>query len=200
MVKTSGKRTKMTKTYYLTENGLDIQVTKKAIRNMYLRVGGDGSVRVSAPLRMPERDIRRFILERMDWIEEKRQGTGQSQPPWELYKGGEREEKKQECRKRLEKILPQVIQECEQKTGVHAEEWRLRDMKTRWGNCNVQKKRIWLNVWLGEYPRECLEYVVTHELVHLLERGHNKIFYGYMDAFYPQWKNVKTRLNSGVQP
>lgn len=73
-------------------------------------------------------------------------------------------------------------------------------MKTRWGTCNVEKKRIWLNVWLGEYPRECLEYVVTHELVHLLERGHNKIFYGYMDAFYPQWKNVRTRLNSGVQP
>ena len=83
-------------------------------------------------------------------------GNGTEPAPWELYKGGEREEKKQECRKRLEKILPQVIQECEQKTGVHAEEWRLRDMKTRWGTCNVQKKRICLmsgwvntpgNVW-----------------------------------------------------
>lgn len=197
MVKTSEKRVKI---YQLTENGLDIRVTKKAIRNMYLRVGADGSIRVSAPLRMPESDIRRFILERMDWIEEHRKTKGQNLPPWELYAGPKREAKKQECRMRLEKILPRVIQECEQKVGVHAREWRLRDMKTRWGTCNVEKKRIWLNVWLAEYPQECLEYVVTHELVHLLERGHNRIFYGYMDAFYPQWKSVKTRLNSGVQP
>lgn len=197
MVMTSGKRAK---TYQLTENGLDIRVTKKAIRNMYLRVGADGSVRVSAPLKMPDSHIRRFILERMDWIEEHRNTKGQNLPPWELYAGREREAKKQECRMRLEKILPRIIQECERKVGVHAKEWRLRDMKTRWGTCNVEKKRIWLNVWLAEYPQECLEYVVTHELVHLLERGHNQIFYGYMDAFYPQWKSVKTRLNSGVQP
>ena len=197
MVKTSGKSVKI---YHLTENGLDIQVTKKAIRNMYLRVGADGSVRVSAPLRMPEHDIRRFIRERSDWIEAKRQGKRKSPQPWDLYEGPEREEKKRECRTRLEEILPQVIRECEERVGVHAEEWRLRDMKTRWGTCNVEKRRIWLNVWLGEYPRECLEYVVTHELVHLLERGHNRIFYGYMDAFCPRWKSVKTRLNSGVQP
>ena len=197
MVKTTGKRGKI---YQLTENGMNIQVTKKAIRNMYLRVSADGSIRVSAPLKMQESDIRRFILERMDWIEEHQKTKGQNLPPWELYTGLEREAKKQECRMRLEKILPPVIQECEQKVGVHAEEWRLRDMKTRWGTCNVEKKRIWLNVWLAEYPRECLEYVVIHELVHLLERGHNRIFYGYMDVFYPQWKSVKTRLNSGAQP
>lgn len=143
MVKTAGKRVKI---YQWTENGLDIQVTKKAIRNMYLRVGADGSIRVSAPLKMSECDIRRFIRERMDWIEEHRKKKGQNLPPWEIYEGREREAKKQECRMRLEKILPRVIQECEQKVGVHAEEWRLRDMKTRWGTCNVEKKRIWLNV------------------------------------------------------
>ena len=136
MVKTSGKSVKI---YHLTENGLDIQVTKKAIRNMYLRVGADGSVRVSAPLRMPEHDIRRFIRERSDWIEAKRQGKRKSTQPWELYEGPEREEKKRECRTRLEEILPQVIRECEKRVGVHAEEWRLRDMKTRWGTCNVEK-------------------------------------------------------------
>lgn len=196
MVKASGNRVKI---YHLTENGLDIQITRKAIRNMYLRVGADGRVRVSAPLKMPECDIRHFIRERSDWIKEKQQGKQQNPSPWELYEGREREEKKQECRKRLEEILPQIIEACEQRVGVHAQEWRLRDMKTRWGTCNVEKRRIWLNVWLGEYPRECLEYVVTHELIHFLERGHNRIFYGYMDAFYPQWKSAKTRLNSGVQ-
>ncbi len=83
MVKTSGKSVKI---YHLTENGLDIQVTKKAIRNMYLRVGADGSVRVSAPLRMPEHDIRRFIRERSDWIEAKRQGKRKSPQPGNYMK------------------------------------------------------------------------------------------------------------------
>lgn len=196
MVRTTQKRVKV---YQVTVDGLDIQVTKKAIRNMYLRVGADGAVKISVPLRMPECDIRRFILERRDWIEDKIQGRNQNIAPWDMYQGEERERKKTECRKRLEEMLPHVIDKCEQKVGVHANEWRLRDMKTRWGTCNVEKKRIWLNVWLAEYPPECLEYVVTHELVHLLERGHNRIFYGYMDTFYPEWKNVKSRLNSGIQ-
>lgn len=197
MVKTSAKRVK---TYYMKENGLDIQVTQKAIRNLYLRVGADGSVRVSAPLGMPESDIRRFIQDRRNWIEDKTHGRQQNLPPWELFQGEERERRKRECRRRLEEMLPSVIEKCEKRVGVHAEEWRLRDMKTRWGTCNVVKKRIWLNIWLAEYPAECLEYVVIHELVHLLERGHNSIFYGYMDTFCPEWKKVKNRLNSGMQP
>lgn len=103
MVKTAGKRVKI---YQWTENGLDIQVTKKAIRNMYLRVGADGSIRVSAPLKMPECDIRRFIRERMDWIEEHRKKKGQNLPPWEIYEGREREAKNRNAECVLKKYCP----------------------------------------------------------------------------------------------
>lgn len=67
-------------------------------------------------------------------------------------------------------------------------------MKTRWGTCNIQKKRIWLNIQLAEKPPECLEYVVTHELTHLHEAGHNKRFWSLMDRFYPEWRRAKQLL------
>lgn len=78
--------------------------------------------------------------------------------------------------------------------GLHANEWRIRDMKTRWGTCNIRERRIWLSLHLAKYPPQCLEGVITHELVHLLERGHNKRFYHFMDLFYPDWRTVKKML------
>jgi len=69
-------------------------------------------------------------------------------------------------------------------------------MKTRWETCNVKDKRIWLNLQLAKKHHECLEYVVVHELVHLLEKNHNKIFTGYMDEFLPNWRTTKDELNA----
>lgn len=106
----------------------------------------------------------------------------------------EKEAQTEAYTQQLLQTLPQVIEKCEAVTGLHAREWKLRDMKTRWGTCNVEKKRIWLNIQLAAYPGECLEYVVTHELVHLLERGHNAVFWGYMDQFFPDWRRVRKML------
>lgn len=98
-------------------------------------------------------------------------------------------------RSQLEQVLFEVTSRCEKRVGRKAEEWRFRRMKTRWGTCNIQKKRIWLNIQLAEKPPACLEYVVTHELTHLHEAGHNKRFWGLMDEFYPNWREVKKLLN-----
>lgn len=94
----------------------------------------------------------------------------------------------------LKQAMPAVLQKCEEMTGLFVNEWRIKNMRTRWGTCNVAKKRIWLNLQLVKKSPECLEYVVVHELVHLLERGHNARFYGYMSQFYPNWKEVRERL------
>lgn len=98
-------------------------------------------------------------------------------------------------RRELNRAVPDVLKRCEKIVGVSAKEWRIKNMRTRWGTCNVAKKRIWLSLQLAKKPPECLEYVVVHELVHLLERNHNEVFYGYMDEFYPGWREVKRRLN-----
>jgi predicted metal-dependent hydrolase len=68
-------------------------------------------------------------------------------------------------------------------------------MKTKWGSCNVDAARIWLNLELAKKPPECLEYILVHETVHLLERHHNDDFRIYMDKFLPQWRRYRDQLN-----
>ena len=80
-------------------------------------------------------------------------------------------------------------------TGVKAREWRVRNMKTRWGTCNVRDRRIWLNLQLIQYPPRCLDYVMVHELTHLIEPSHNPVFQAAMGRFMPQWREIKKELN-----
>lgn len=101
-------------------------------------------------------------------------------------------------RAQLKEALPAVARRCEERAGVRAEEWRVKDMRTRWGTCNALKKRIWLSVHLAKKPPECLEYVAVHELAHLTERGHGPAFRAHMDRLLPDWRAVKERLNSSV--
>jgi predicted metal-dependent hydrolase len=68
-------------------------------------------------------------------------------------------------------------------------------MKTRWGTCNVADRRIWLNLELAKKPLSCLEYIVVHEMVHLLERHHNDRFRDHMDSFFPHWRFSRDDLN-----
>lgn len=77
---------------------------------------------------------------------------------------------------------------------VWANEFRVKQMKTRWGTCNIQKKRIWINLNLVTAPLICLESVVVHELVHLLETNHTKRFYQLMDQYFPKWQEANAIL------
>ncbi len=68
-------------------------------------------------------------------------------------------------------------------------------MKTRWGTCNIEAGRVWLNLELAKKPAHCLEYVLVHEMVHLLERRHNERFTAHMDRVMPQWRSYREELN-----
>lgn len=98
-------------------------------------------------------------------------------------------------RSELKKLIPEMIARWEKKIGVQAEEWGVKQMKTKWGTCNIQKKRILVNLELAKKPVHCLEYIIAHELVHLLERLHNERFLAYMDKFVPRWKYYRDELN-----
>ena len=91
--------------------------------------------------------------------------------------------------------VPKLIEKWEKIIGVKANVWGIKNMKTRWGTCNVNDKRIWINLQLAKKKPICLEYVVIHELVHLLETKHNNRFKSYMDQFMPNWRDVKVELN-----
>ena len=98
-------------------------------------------------------------------------------------------------RLQLRNQLPSLLAKWEQKVGVTVEDLRIRKMKTRWGSCNRDTRRIWLNLELAKKPVSCLEYIMVHEMVHLKERTHNERFRTLMDQMLPQWRLHRDVLN-----
>lgn len=98
-------------------------------------------------------------------------------------------------RQRLKEQIPDLIHKWEKVVGVKSKDWGVKLMRTKWGACNVEAKRIWLNLELAKKPPICLEYIIVHELVHLLERNHTDRFVAYMDQFMPKWRVYRDRLN-----
>lgn len=107
---------------------------------------------------------------------------------------GRRSVLEQWYRKLLAGEIPGLVRKWEPVLGVDVAEWRIKRMRTRWGTCNIRDRRIWLNLSLAGKPRECLEYVLVHEMVHLLERLHNARFHACMDRFMPDWRLRRDRL------
>ena len=98
-------------------------------------------------------------------------------------------------RSELKKIIPPLIQEWEPVMGVKVKNIQFKRMKTRWGTCNVIDHRIWFNVELAKKSYPCIEYIIVHEMAHLLERGHGPKFKAYMDRFLPDWRSLRKELN-----
>ena len=98
-------------------------------------------------------------------------------------------------RQSLKKVIPDYIKKWEEIMGVTVNDWGVKLMKTKWGTCNVKDKRIWINLELAKKNPRCLEYIIVHEMVHLLERHHNEKYKAYMDKFLPNWKSIKDELN-----
>ena len=98
-------------------------------------------------------------------------------------------------RRQLRAQLPELCVKWARKVGVTVNEVRIKKMKTLWGSCNIEAKRIWLNLELAKKPTLCLEYVLVHEMVHLIEHQHNERFQKLMDRFMPQWRIHRDELN-----
>lgn len=98
-------------------------------------------------------------------------------------------------RRELKALIPPLLEKWEPVIGVQVDDWGVRHMKTKWGSCNIEARRIWLNLELIKKPPQCLEYIVVHELVHLLERHHNDRFNALMDRYLPNWRSLRDELN-----
>lgn len=223
----------------ITVNNKLIELEKKRIKNMYLRVlPPDGRIHITAPIRMKEEEILHFIFQKMDWVERQQKKLENKQTNQEInylpgdeisFKGEKyilsliekpkhhgislngkyielyvQENSTRDARKKiLDKwhrealmadILP-LLTKWENLIGVKAAGYTVRDMKTRWGTCNIRTRNICFNLQLAKKPPKCLEYIVVHELVHFLEKSHNHIFKGYLDRFLPEWRSIKKELN-----
>jgi|SRR5690625_1822193 len=101
-------------------------------------------------------------------------------------------------RDRLKDQIPALIEKWEAELDVSVSDWGVKQMKTKWGSCNVEDRRIWLNLELGKKPEHCLDYVVLHEMIHLKERHHTDRFKALLDRYMPSWKKRKEELNEVV--
>ncbi len=98
-------------------------------------------------------------------------------------------------RSRLRARLPALLEKWEPRVGARVAEVRIRKMRTRWGTCNREARRVWLNLELVKKPASCLEYILVHEMVHLIERSHNDRFRRLMDSLMPGWRLRRDQLN-----
>lgn len=221
----------------------NLLVERKAIKHLYLRIEQPhGRVRVSAPKRMSDAEIVRFLHSKQHWIEGKRSQLQQkfqlSDPEIsaaELLLWGQRyplilqpssgrarvlfdqekvvvfagadgcPEQQQKLlnnwlRQQLQQRLNERVPYWEAVSGTRANEVRIKRMKTRWGTCNIRAARIWVNTELVKLPPACLDYIILHELVHLLERLHNRRFHTLMEEFMPDCHRTDTLLNRYLLP
>jgi hypothetical protein len=183
------------RTYQIQIEDVTITVTKKRMKNMYLRIKKeDGRVLISAPHSMSDARIRAFATERIDWIrkyQDMYKGKNLQKEQIPRYTEAEIGRHKELLKQRVELL----VAKWEPVMGVKVSGITIRQMKTRWGSCNVKTCHININLALFYMPQECLEYVVVHEMTHILEASHNKRFWDYMTRFYPDWKRVRKMLN-----
>ena len=98
-------------------------------------------------------------------------------------------------RQELRNILPVLVAKWEKKMCLRANELRIKRLKTMWGSCNPTAKRIWFNLELAKKSELCVEYIIVHELAHLIERNHGDRFIKLMDRYMPQWRSIREELN-----
>lgn len=98
-------------------------------------------------------------------------------------------------RQEMNGLIQPMVAKWQTTLGVQAHAWGIKRMKTKWGSCNPISKRLWFNLELAKKPVQCLEYIVVHELIHLLERNHTERFTSLMDLHLPNWRTRREMLN-----
>ena len=227
----------MTETITLGE--IDIQVTRKAIKNVHLSVHPpDGRVTLAAPTETRLEVARAYAISKLGWIRDQQENLrNQARETSREYVGreshylwgrrylmsveyrhekpsirldhrritltvrpGSSREKREQViqewhRSLLHEVVPPIIDRWEEKLGVTVRAYYRQRMKTQWGSCNYQARNIRLNTELVKKPKDLLEYVVVHEMAHLLEPTHNDRFIGILNVFYPSWRESCLALN-----
>ena len=187
------------RTYQIVLDGIVITVTKKRIKNMYLRIKKeDGMVLISAPYQMSDLRIRRFAEERLPWIREYQKKYK------ELKQQNDLKPALSEAEIRRRKVLlkaavEKLIQKYEPLMQVQVSGVTIRQMKTRWGVCVPAKRQITFSLRLAEKPRAAVEYVVLHEYAHFVGADPSPAFWAVVARYMPDYKARRRLLAPSVQ-
>ncbi|MEO5330484.1 MAG: M48 family metallopeptidase [Magnetococcus sp. YQC-5] len=230
-----------TESHHITVGGIQVEVVRKAIKNLHLGVyPPQGRVRVAAPLVINDEAVRLAVIDKLVWIkrQQARFAAQQRQSQREMVNGeshyylgrryrlrlheqtgtahvvvggvafidlfvppGTTPEQREAIlsnwyRVQLKQMIPPLLEKWQAILNLQIAFWGIRKMKTKWGSCNATMRRLWFNLELVKKPKQCLEYIVVHELLHLLERHHNDYFTDLLDAHIPQWRETREILNS----
>lgn len=101
-------------------------------------------------------------------------------------------------REELKRVISSLIEKWSDIIGVSPNHYDVKIMKTRWGTCNPNGKRLWFNLELIKKPLHCIEYIVVHEMIHLIEEKHNEKFTALLDLYLPQWLQIRDELNEFI--
>ena len=207
-------RSRSSRPEVLVVDGLVLQVTRKAIKNMYLRIKPpQGDIVVSAPLQMTDGQIERFARERRSWILAQQQRIREARQRLAdtaadgASRGGEpvgfihdaaswwTPERRERAASAIDARLPALVEHWSAVIGKRPTHITLRAMTTRWGSCTPRTGRIRLNLQLGLLPPQYLEYVLVHEMTHLWASGHGAEFQRRMTQYLPDWRRLRRELN-----
>ncbi|MCH9668525.1 MAG: M48 family metallopeptidase [Actinomycetia bacterium] len=224
---------------YLTIRGIGIDVVYKDIKNLHIGVYPPmGRVRVAAPRRLDDDQVRLAVIQRLPWIKrqraqlrstdrqsEREMVTGESHYVWGVRRrlkvverpgrahveiDGDRlilyvssDRNAEQCRTvldtwyrtQLREAIPGLISTWEAMLDTRVPDWTIRRMRTKWGTCNRETRRLTFNVELAKKHPDCLEYIVVHEMMHYFERNHGERFTKLMDDAMPEWRSRRDRLN-----
>ena len=187
-------------------HGVAVEVERRRVRRLNLRVRADGTAHLSVPPRVTLAEAQRFLDGHAEWLRRhvaRRLAHAAEATPedgliplWGRLQPAPGGAKEIEAlyRREVARALPGAIARGEARVGAHAAGWQIRRMTSRWGSCTPTRRTIRINSALAAYPPECLDYVVVHELTHLLEPSHDARFHALLDRFCPRNREIARLL------
>ena len=172
-----------------TAGDIEYELTLKRIKNINMRVGSDGSIRVSAPYGSDREYIDRFVLSRREFIADAQRCIGSRTPV------PEPDAPRLEIYKRLYAVMKSVYPRFAE-YGFAMQQLRIRAMTSQWGNCRRERRLITLNSYLYDMPERLIEYVAAHELSHMVESNHSAAFYAVLGKAMPDHRARERELKN----
>ncbi len=172
--------------------GIPVDVERKRIRRINIRVKPDGRVHLSVPKWWATlKDGEEFLLSKWEWVVKTRAGV-LARP------AAVRTPCTDEEIAALSALLRELNSAWAQRLAEPGVEWKVRRLKSAWGSCRFRRRSITYSAELARVPRAYVEYVVVHELTHLKAPNHGPLFYRLMDERLPDWRRLRRELNKGI--
>jgi len=173
---------------------IPIEITRKRVKNINIRITRDGEVKLSAHRAVPLADIERFVRSKEDWIR-KHVAAAKNRADNEIID----DENRDELRSILSEWIDERLPYWEERMALKSSGYRIRDMRSRWGSCNHRTRMLCFNLKLALFDQDILDYVIVHELAHIAEANHGPKFWEIVATQVPDHKEKRKLLRNSHQ-